>query len=254
MIGFMVKPERLQKVLAHAGVASRRTSETLIEQGRVGVNGKIVTQLGTKVDPRQDVITVDGQPISTQNISPVYVMLNKPAGVLSAARDERGRRTVIDLVEVPERLYPVGRLDLDSEGLILLTNDGDLAEQLTHPRYHIEKEYHVLVKGKPGLPTLERWRKGKVELEGCPVAPATVEQLKLEKSNVWLKIILTEGRKRQIREVAKALGHPVLRLERVRLGPLKLGQLKPGHWRHLNPTEQQRLKDSLKRPPPKSKR
>jgi pseudouridine synthase len=244
----MNKRERLQKILAQAGVASRRASETLIEQGRVSVNGHIVTQLGTKVDPKQDVITVDGQPIANAKIAPVYVMLNKPAGVLSAAHDDRGRKTVVDLVDVPERLYPVGRLDLASEGLILLTNDGDLAEQLTHPRYHIEKEYHVLVRGKPDLPTLDRWRKGGVELEGRPVAPAIVQRLKLEKQNVWLKIILTEGRKRQIREVAKALGHPVLRLERVRLGPLKLGQLKPGQWRPLNPTEQRRLKDSVKRP------
>jgi 23S rRNA pseudouridine2605 synthase len=233
--------ERLQKVLAHAGVASRRASENLIEQGRVKVNGKIVTQLGSKVDPNRDEIMVDNQPLPRQLEPLVYIILNKPAGVLSAAGDDRGRKTVIDLVDVPERVYPVGRLDLHSEGLILLTNDGELAKQITHPRYHIEKEYLVLVVGKPTDWTLEQWRKGRVEIAGSPAAPAVVERLKLEKDNVWLKIILTEGRKRQIREAAKQLGHRVLRLERVRLGPLKLGNLKLGRWRYLNESELQRL-------------
>ena len=238
--------ERLQKVLAHAGVASRRASEALIEQGRVTVNGKTVTELGTKVDPRRDEITVDGQTLPKQAETPVYIILNKPAGVLSAASDERGRKTVVDLVDVAERVYPVGRLDLPSEGLILLTNDGDLAEKLAHPRYHLEKEYHVLVSGKPSTQTLARWRGGKVEIEGKPANPAIVERLSPEGDNFWLRIILTEGRKRQIREVAKALGHPVKRLERVRIGPLKLRRLKPGKWRRLNPGEVQRLKNEVK--------
>ena len=238
--------ERLQKVLAHAGVASRRTSEALIEQGRVTVNGKTVTELGTKVDPRRDVITVNGQTLPKQTEMYVYIILNKPAGILSAASDERGRKTVIDLVDVEERVYPVGRLDLRSEGLILLTNDGDLAEKLTHPRYHLEKEYHVLVSGKPSSQTLARWRGGEVEVDGKPTTPAIVERLNPEGDNSWLKIILTEGRKRQIREVAKALGHPVRRLERVRIGSLKMGRLKPGRWRHLTPAEAQRLKNSVK--------
>lgn len=241
------KLERLQKVLAHAGVASRRASEALIEQGRVTVNGQVVTQLGLKVDPRRDVIAVDNQPLAKDAEKPVYIILNKPAGVLSAASDDRGRKTVVDLVDVPERVYPVGRLDLYSEGLILLTNDGDLAEKLTHPRYHLEKEYHVLVTGKPSLQTLTRWRQGGIEVAGKPVAEAVVQRLKREKDDTWLKIILTEGRKRQIREVAQTLGHPVKRLERVRLGPLKLGHLKVGRWRYLNPAEQQQLKNLVKR-------
>ena len=245
--------ERLQKVLAHAGVASRRASESLIEQGRIKVNGKIVTQLGTKVDPGRDEIVVDGQPLAKAVETLVYIILNKPAGVLSAASDDRGRKTVVDLVAVPERVYPVGRLDLYSEGLILLTNDGELAGRITHPRYHVEKEYLVLVTGKPSDWRLDQWRKGEVEVEGRPAAPARVERLKLEKDNVWLKVTLTEGRKRQIREVARQLGHPVLRLERVRLGPVKLGNLKPGHWRHLTQHETQRLLRAVGRTPSRPK-
>ncbi len=238
------RTERLQKVMAHAGIASRRASEALILAGRVKVNGQVVTELGTKVDPKRDKIVVDDTVISKKTESLVYIALNKPSGVLSAASDDRGRKTVLDLVDVPERIYPVGRLDLNSEGLILLTNDGSLAERMMHPRYHVEKEYQVLVKGKPSLPTLEKWRKGQVELEGEATAPATVQILNVEKdNNVWLRVVITEGRKRQIREIAKILGHPVLRLERVRMGTLKLGQLRVGKWRHLNPGEINRLKE-----------
>lgn len=234
--------ERLQKVLAHAGVASRRASEKLILQGRISVNGQIVTELGTRVDPQKDLISVDGRPLPKRGEMPVYILLNKPRNVLSATRDDRGRPTVLDLVEVPERVYPVGRLDFQSEGLILLTNDGDLTQKLTHPSQQVEKEYQVLVSGSPITPTLARWRQGGIEVEGKPVAGAMVEKLNDEGENTWLRIILTEGRKREIREVAKTLGHPVKKLIRVRLGPLKLGQLKPGHWRHLSPDEIERLK------------
>lgn len=238
--------ERLQKVLAHAGVASRRACEKIIEQGRVTINGQVITELGTKVDPRRDVITVDGKRLPQQAEKQVYILLNKPAGVLSAAKDEqRGRKTVVDLVNVAERVYPVGRLDLNSEGLILLTNDGDLAEKLTHPRYHVEKEYLVLVKGQPSTETLIQWRRGGIEVDGKPTGPAIVERLNVEGENLWLKIILTEGRKRQIREVAKTLRHPVIRLERVRMGSIKLGKLRSGHWRYLTPDEVQRLKHSV---------
>ena len=238
--------ERLQKVLAHAGIASRRACEKIIEQGRVTINGQVITELGTKVDPQRDVITVDGKRLSKQAEKLVYILLNKPAGVLSAAKDEqRGRKTVIDLVDVAERVYPVGRLDLNSEGLILLTNDGDLAEKLMHPRYHVEKEYQVLVKGHPSTETLIQWRRGGIEVDGKPTAPAIVERLNVEGENFWLKIILKEGRKRQIREVAKTLRHPVIRLERVRMGPIKLGKLRSGHWRYLTPDEIQRLKHSV---------
>jgi 23S rRNA pseudouridine2605 synthase len=236
--------ERLQKVLAHAGVASRRASEELIEQGRVTVNGQTVTVLGFKVDPRRDVIAVDGQRLAKPSEKLVYVMLNKPRDVLTAVSDDRGRQTVVDLVEVEERVYPVGRLDFKSEGLILLTNDGEMAEKLTHPRSHLEKEYLVLVAGKPSNQTLAQWRRGEIEVEGKPAARAMVDRLKIERDNTWLKIILTEGRKRQIREVARVLGHPVKKLERVRIGPIKLGHLKPGKWRHLSQVEVQRLKEA----------
>jgi 23S rRNA pseudouridine2605 synthase len=234
--------ERLQKVLARAGVASRRASEGLIEQGRVQVNGQTISQLGCKVDPDRDLITVDGRPISQSHETLVYILLNKPVGVLSAAVDARGRKTVIDLVEIPQRVYPVGRLDLRSEGLILLTNDGIMAKKLTHPTSHVEKEYEVLVEGRPTEHSLNRWRRGEFEIEGKPAGRAGVERLKVERDQVWLKVILTEGRKRQIRESAKLLGHPVKSLKRVRFGSLKLGALKPGHWRHLTPAEIERLK------------
>jgi 23S rRNA pseudouridine2605 synthase len=152
---------------------------------------------------------------------------------------------VVDLVDVEERVYPVGRLDFKSEGLILLTNDGEMAEKLTHPRSHLEKEYQVLVTGKPSNQTLAQWRRGEIEVEGKPAARAIVDRLKIEGDNTWLKIILTEGRKRQIREVARTLGHPVKKLERVRIGPIKLGHLKPGKWRHLSQAEVQRLKEAV---------
>jgi 23S rRNA pseudouridine2605 synthase len=240
--------QRLQKVLAHAGVASRRASEALIAQGRVSVNGRVVTELGTKVDPRTDVISLDGQPLAKRMERLVYVILNKPANVLSSVGDEHGRPTVIDLVDVPERIYPVGRLDLRSEGLILLTNDGDLAEKLTHPRHAVEKEYHVFVRGRPSTATLSRWQRGGLEVEGRPAGEAVVERMKIEGQDTWLKIILTEGRKREIREIAETLGHPVKLLRRVRIGPIRLGHLKPGRWRYLNSAEIQRLKQATHLP------
>ena len=237
--------QRLQKVLAHTGVASRRASEDLIQAGRVSVNGQVVTELGVKVDPRRDEIRVDGNPLPKQSEPLTYIILNKPHNVLSAAGDDRGRRTVLDLVEVETRVYPVGRLDLQSEGLILLTNDGDLTQKLTHPSRHVEKEYHVLVSGNPANDTLIRWRNGEVEWQGKPLAKAVVERMKVEGDDTWLRVVLTEGRKRQIREVAKTLGHPVKYLKRVRIGPIKLGQLKLGKWRHLTPAEIERLKRTV---------
>ena len=174
------EPQRLQKVLAHAGIASRRASEVLIREGRVSVNGRVVTELGTKVDPERDVINVDGRPLSKQSPQFVYIMLNKPRNVLSSAGDSRGRKTVTDLVDCPERVYPVGRLDFLSEGLMLLTNDGDLTKRLTHPKHQVEKEYQALVAGNPSLATLNHWRRGGIEVEGEPVGPAKVEVKKVE--------------------------------------------------------------------------
>jgi 23S rRNA pseudouridine2605 synthase len=236
--------ERLQKILAHAGVASRRKSEALIQQGRVSVNGEIVRQLGTKADPSRDDIRVDGRRIQVK-AEHLYAMLNKPRGVLSTMEDSRGRKALNDLVEVPARVYPVGRLDAASEGLILLTDDGELADLLTHPRYQHEKEYRVLVNGRPSAKTLEAWQRG-VMLEGKLTAPAQVDVVGHEKNGTLLRVTIREGRKRQIREVASLLGHPVQALLRVRLGPLKLGALQTGQWRHLTAGEVREL-DALKR-------
>jgi 23S rRNA pseudouridine2605 synthase len=236
--------ERLQKVLAHAGVASRRKSEELIRQGRVIVNGRVVNRLGTKVDPARDDIRVDGRRIQVQ-ASHVYIMLNKPRGMLSVMEDARGRPALNDMVQVPVRLYPVGRLDVISEGLILLTDDGELANVLTHPRYEHEKEYRVLVNGQPSDKTLDAWRQG-VILDGKPTAPARVDLLRRDRDAALLRVVMREGRKRQIRNVASLLGHPVRELRRVRLGPLHLGTLEVGQWRYLTAKEIRKLEE-LKR-------
>ena len=242
--------ERLQKVLAHARVASRRKSEELILQGRVTVNGKVITRLGTKVDPDRDVIRVDGERVRIAS-SHVYVMLNKPRGILSLMEDDRGRSSLGDLVPVPGRLYPVGRLDASSEGLILLTDDGELANLLTHPRYKHEKEYLVLVNGRPSDKTLQAWQRG-VLLDDKPTAPARVSFVRTQGDSALLRVAMYEGRKRQIRRVASLLGHPVRDLTRVRLGPLQLGTLETGQWRYLTPKEIREL-ESLKKESRKSK-
>lgn len=239
--------ERLQKVIAHAGIASRRASETLIQEGRVTVNGRVVTEMGVKVDRERDQILVDGEPLSRAE-KLVYIALNKPPDVLSTTQDDRnrGRLTVLDLIEdIDQRVYPVGRLDQQSQGLILLTNDGGLAEKLTHPRYHIQKEYRVLVKGKPTASVFKRWREGDVEIDGQRPKPAVVSFVSGDKDAVMLKVILTEGRKRQIRLTAKALGYPVKKLERIRIGPITLGHLKVGHWRYLSPKELHALRRAV---------
>ncbi len=232
--------ERLQKILARAGLGARRACEDLIRQGRVTVNGE-VAQLGQKADPERDRIEVDSRPVRLP-CAFTYIALHKPPGVLSDEGDGTGRRlTVLDLVKHSARLFPVGRLDLRSEGLVLLTDDGDLALRLTHPRFGHEKEYHVLVEGHPTEETLDRWRRG-VELDGEMTAPAKVQVLRTEGERAWLRVVLREGRKRQIRRVAALLGHPVVRLIRVRIGPIRLGDLLPGKWRLLTPAEVRALR------------
>jgi pseudouridine synthase len=231
--------ERLQKVLARAGYGSRRGCEDLIRQGRVFVNGQ-VAELGQRADPEQDQITVDGRSVRAPRAFK-YIALYKPQGVLSAERDDSGRfRTVRDLVSLPDRLYPVGRLDLRSEGLILLTNDGELTNLLTHPRYEHPKEYHVDVDGHPANKTLERWRQG-IYLDEGRTAPAEIFVISRKKDYTQLRVVLREGRKRQIRRVATKLGHPVRRLVRVRIGPIHLGDLSPGQWRPLDDREIKQL-------------
>ncbi len=231
---------RLQKILAQANLGSRRASEALIKAGRVSVNGKVAT-LGSKADLEKDTITVDGQPISRKAPARVYIALHKPRGVLSDVDPNDPRPTVRDLVEVEGHLFAVGRLDLDSEGLILLTNDGELANHLTHPRYGHEKEYRVLVASRPDEKQLEIWRRGVVLADGYRTAPARVSVEQARDQETWLRVILREGRKRQIREVGTQIGLPVRRIIRVRIGSLLLGNLKPRQWRNLTPDEVARL-------------
>jgi 23S rRNA pseudouridine2605 synthase len=240
--------ERLQKVLAHAGVASRRHAEALIAAGRVSVNGAAVRQLGTRVDVARDVVYVDGQRLPL-GVVLTYLLLHKQAGVITTARDPQGRSTVLDLLPDEarvRRIYPVGRLDRDSEGLLLLTNDGDLALRLTHPRYGLPKEYHALVRGRPSLAALAQLRAG-VLLAGDPrpTAPARVWSLPQQGEDSWVGLELHEGRNRQVRRMLDAVGYPVRRLLRVRLGPLALGELPPGGWRELRTVEVQALRHAV---------
>ncbi|GAW91013.1 pseudouridine synthase [Calderihabitans maritimus] len=238
--------ERLQKVLAKAGIASRRKSEELIKAGRVKVNGEVVTRLGTKVDPVADKIEVDGKPVPAGEPK-IYIMLNKPRGYVTTVSDPQGRNTVMDLVkDVPQRIYPVGRLDYDTEGLLLLTNDGDLAYALTHPRHEVEKTYLALVQGHPGEKALERLRSG-VLLEDGWTSPAKVRLLRREKGNTWLEIKIHEGRNRQVRRMCDAVGHRVLRLKRTAVADLYLGNLRVGRYRSLTTKEIRKLKEIEKK-------
>lgn len=237
--------ERLQKLMAQAGIASRRAAEEMIRQGRVTINGRTAA-IGEKADLSRDQVRIDGEllkPAAGGKL--VYIMLNKPVGVVSAASAQRQekRRTVRDLVSVDERVYPVGRLDADSEGLILLTNDGELTNRLTHPRYGHAKTYRVLVQGLPTDFQLELWATG-VMLDDGPTSPCDITVEQHENNMTWLEIKMQEGRKRQIRRTAGAVGLRVERLVRVRIGPLRLGNLKPGEWRFLTDEEVRALKAS----------
>lgn len=232
--------ERLQKILARAGYGSRRANEELIVQGRVTVNNKIA-ELGQKADPQKDRIAVDGKHLDLQE-PPIYIALNKPRNVLSAVTSPDRRKTVRDLVPVEGHIYPVGRLDVDSEGLILLTNDGELANTLTHPRYSHEKEYRVLVARQPDSEQLEAWRHGIVLEDGHRTRPADVRMTSTYGKGAWLRVILKEGRKRQIREMGEKTGLPVVRIIRTRIGTLELGKLRPGEWRNLTHEEVEALK------------
>jgi len=232
--------ERIQKLMAEAGIGSRRDCEALIEAGRVTVNGRLA-QWGENAALERDTILVDGQPLQpAQQL--VYIALYKPRGVLSAVESPDPRPTVRDLVPVFGRVYPVGRLDVDSEGLILLTNDGDLANRLTHPRYGHEKEYRVLVARRPDDVQLETWRRGVVLEDGYRTQPAEVRMEGSMGKGAWLRIILREGRKRQIRETGARIGLPVVKIIRVRIGGLTIGALKPREWRYLTPQEVAALK------------
>jgi 23S rRNA pseudouridine2605 synthase len=238
-------PERLQKILAQAGYGSRRASEDFISAGRVRVNGQLAS-LGQKADPAIDKITLDGKPIAAAE-SLMYIALYKPRNVLSTVERERGdaRETVRDLVDAPGHLYPVGRLDFESEGLVLMTNDGDLTNQLTHPRYGHQKEYRILLARRPNEEQLGAWRRGVVLEDGYQTAPVDVRYETGQGKGAWVRVIMGEGRKRQIRETCKQLGLPTVRILRIRIGALRLGNLKPRQWRYLTTKEIEELKQTV---------
>lgn len=234
--------ERLQKILAQAGVASRRKCEELILNGKVSVNGEVVTTLGVKADPSEDVIEVDGRPIASEN--KVYLMMNKPKGVITSATDPKGRKVVTDYVAgIKERVYPVGRLDYDTEGLLILTNDGEFANLLTHPKHHVPKTYLATVKGVPHGDKLERLKQG-IMLEDGITAPAEVEyqDIDVDANEATIRITIYEGRNRQVRRMFDAIAHPVQRLKRVKFGELSLLNLKRGRTRMLTASEVNELK------------
>ena len=236
--------QRLQKILSQAGIASRRKAEEMIQAGRVRVNDQAVTQLGTKANPRTDRITIDGRPLRIAQ-EPVYILLNKPVGVVTTLADPEGRPTVRDLLRgVRVRVFPVGRLDFHSSGLLLLTNDGELALRLTHPRYGIRKTYRVKVKGTPTAEALAQLAAG-VRLEEGRTGPAEVRLDRTDDGKSWLEITIGEGRKREVRRMCERVGHPVEKLTRVRLGPLTLGKLPPGHYRSLTARELSALQHAV---------
>ncbi len=232
-------PIRLQKVLARAGFGSRRVCDDLIADQRVTVNGE-VAMLGRRVDPAVDEVAVDGVIIGVRP-GLVHYLLNKPAGVVTTAEDPQGRPTVVDLVPTEPRVFPVGRLDQSTEGLLLLTNDGDLAHRLTHPSFGVDKEYLAEVRGQPSRAAVRRLREG-VELDDGPTAPASAT---LVETNL-LRITIHEGRNRQVRRMCEAIGHPVLRLVRTRIGPLADRSLRPGAWRPLTVEEIRALERTVK--------
>jgi len=237
----MATPERLQKYMARCGVASRREAESIILAGRVKVNKKTVTELGTKVDEDNDKVYLDGELIQPEK-KLYYIMLNKPKGYVTTAKDEFDRKTVLELVaDIDARLYPVGRLDYDSEGLLLLTNDGDFAFRMTHPTQHIPKKYRAIVSGIPDIGQVMKLRTG-VEIDGYVTKPAKVEIGETRENTTQLNITISEGKNRQIRKMCEAIGFPVIKLTRVCIGNVTLGNLPKGKWRHLSEGELNLLK------------
>jgi pseudouridine synthase len=231
----MSTSQRLQKVLASAGVASRRHSEELILDGRVKVNGQIVRELGSKADPLRDRIEVDGQPLPKPS-EHVYLALHKPQGYVTTVKDPRRRRTVMDLVPEVPGMHPVGRLDYDTSGLLLLTNDGDFTLAMTHPRFGLAKTYQATLRGRPSELALQKLREG-IVLDDGPTRPAEVIRLGHEGGATLVQVTLHEGRNRQVRRMFEAIGHPVHRLKRTSVGPVSLGTLAPGQARPLGPEE-----------------
>lgn len=235
-------PERLQKLISQAGIASRREAEEMIKAGRVKVNGTVVTEMGAKAEPNYDKIVVDGKPIKTEKL--VYILLYKPKGIVTSLRDPEGRKTVTTLLtDIPERVYPVGRLDYNTEGLLLLTNDGELTYALTHPSHEIAKTYQAKVLGLPVEEKLDKLRTG-IKLDDGLTAPATVHLVEFdqEKNTTLLEITIHEGRNRQVRRMFDSIGHPVRNLKRTKMAFLTLAGLRRGQYRHLEVDEVRRLK------------
>ncbi|WP_416149665.1 pseudouridine synthase [Salipaludibacillus sp. HK11] len=234
--------ERLQKVIAQSGITSRRKAEALITDGKVSVNGKKVTELGTKVDPATDKVVVNGVPIDREE--PVYFLLYKPTGVISSVSDEFGRKVVTDYIDVAQRIYPVGRLDSDTSGLLLLTNDGDFANILMHPKYKIKKTYIAKVEGMPLRETLKKLERG-VQLEDGKTAPAQLKVKKTDpkKNTAIVEISIHEGKNRQVRRMLESVGHPVIKLKRENYGFLHLRGMNAGEYRELKPHEVKQLRE-----------
>lgn len=228
--------ERLQKYMANAGIASRRKCEELISSGMVKVNGKTIKEMGVKINPDIDTIEVNGKVIKEPKKF-VYILLNKPIGYITSVKDQFNRPTVMDLIStVKERVYPVGRLDYDTSGLLLITNDGDITYKLTHPRHEVEKTYLALVQGIPDGGVLEKFRNGLI-IDDYITSQAWVKVVKTIKNNALLKIKIHEGRNRQVRKMCQKIGHPVINLQRIAIGKITLQGLKEGEWRYLNTEE-----------------
>jgi 23S rRNA pseudouridine2605 synthase len=254
--------ERLQKIIAHAGFASRREAEAMIREGRVTVNGRVVNELGSKADPVNDHVKVDGKLI-TRPETHRYILLYKPKEVMTTVEDPQGRKTVIDLVKgVRERIYPVGRLDFHSEGLILLTNDGDLAFKVSHPKHGSVKTYHVKVRGVPTERIVEKLERG-ITIDNKRTLPCEISRMKTtgratgkseEEGNSWYEVRLREGRTQQIRKMFQAVGHPVSKLRRVAIGPIADPKLTAGDWRELSPKEVKMLETMQEPAKPKPRR
>jgi pseudouridine synthase len=254
--------ERLQKIIAHAGFASRREAEAMIREGRVTVNGRVVNELGSKADPVKDHVKVDGKLI-TRPETHRYILLYKPKEVMTTVEDPQGRKTVIDLVKgVRERIYPVGRLDFHSEGLILLTNDGDLAFKVSHPKHGSVKTYHVKVRGVPTERIVEKLERG-ITIDNKRTLPCEISRMKTtgrsigkgeDEGNSWFEVRLREGRTQQIRKMFQAVGHPVSKLRRVAIGPIADPKLAAGDWRELSPKEVKMLETMQEPAKPKPRR
>lgn len=227
--------ERLQKYMASCGVASRRKCEELILNGRVTVNGNIITELGTKVIPNKDIVKFDGKLISKEE-NKVYIILNKPEGYITSLKDEKGRKTILDLVNIKERIFPIGRLDYDSSGLLLLTNDGEIYNKIIHPRVKLDKKYIAVVNGRFTEKEMETFKNG-VDIGGYITATSNIREISFENNLSTVEITIHEGKNRQIRKMCSSFNHNVISLKRVAIGKIKLGYLKKGEFRNLTKEE-----------------